>query len=241
MEILNDVTDWVNTWKPSITTKRSVDGRVVVVGLTQSDISVEEMTSAPGLRIHQSTHIDGTGNAPASLAALIKPAFERLVLGLGGLVDGSMEEVDSGWVLTLSTTLYVDGITQHSVLQAVDNQRKAARALELLIEDVKAQHELNKMLNQQLGGREGGSDDIVESVPSIDEVQVEAGTELVGDERETLATLDADVWYETLGEARGWIEVISDGGAFGWVPAERVVERRSRPVGPFASPPEQPE
>ena len=143
----------------------------------------------------------------------------------------------TGWDFTLGTSLYRDGVNQHSVMSAIDHQRKAGAALRLLIEDVKVRYELNEALTSQLTSEdEAEMPDIEDWVPSIDEVKVAAETTMVGDEQELLNALEPDRWYETLGEVGGWVQTIGDDGTLGWVAVENIAERRTRPVGPFASP-----
>lgn len=233
--------DLMRKWfeeKPSLVhVTKSDDDRIDVVVDGDCELSLQLTGDGRLLRARQTMRVEYPEGDRASLTHVMEQAFERFVLTLGGLVDGEMIETETGWDFTVISTLYSDGVSQHAVMLAIDQQRKARAVLRLLVEDVKVQHELSEELMSRLTS-EGGEPELPEVedwVPSIDEVKVAAETTLVGDEREPLDTLEPDRWYETLAEVSGWVETIGDEGTFGWVAVENIVERRTRPVGPFAS------
>ena len=233
---------WLDDEPRWITVKQSTDSRIDCVVANKDQLQLLLAGGGGILRIDHTGHYSQAQGHPKS--PTVGDTFDRYVLTLGGLVDGSIIETDNGWDFRLSTSLYFDGVTRHSVMVAIDQHRKAAAAIELLIEDATAHHKLTEALTSQMAAAKDSRQAEVpvveeEWIPSVDEVTVTAGTPLVGDNREALGALDSGRWYETLGEARGWIETIGNDDILGWVKADAVTGRRSRPIGPFADAPDQ--
>ena len=230
---LDSVRAWLADETSWIEVQEDADGRLSARVGSDCHVRVGVEGDPPLLHIRQTIHQADTGADRAARTDRLRDAFERFVLGVGGLVDGSMAETSEGWAFELDARLYPEGVDRHTVLLTLDQQRKAAASLRLVIREVTAQLDFARVLSSRSPAIEHStalSDQLRAALPEITQFSVGSAAPLIDDEQQPLGSLEPGRWYEVLSEIDGWIETADGRGSVGWVASSEVTRRRQVPA-----------
>ena len=230
---LDGVKGWLADETSWIKVQEAVGGRLTARVGSDCHVRIDTEGDPPLLHIRQTIHHPDAGADRAALSDRLRQAFDRFVLGVGGLVDGSMAETGEGWAFELDARLYPEGVNRHTVLWTLDQHRKAAASLRLVIGELTAQLGFEQLLASRSPAAEPTpslSDQLRASLPEITEFSVGGAAPLIDDEQQPLGSLAPGRWYEVLSEIDGWIETADEHGSVGWVASSQVTRRRHAPA-----------